>query len=170
MCDSVADINPDIPQGTLATVTGTGKHYIVGVNGAYSEFGMTNPSINNSPGRALVSSTSAQGFLISSTRWALVFYEGLLQTTSTIGGSSSGSIFLEIADTNSTTPSDWTSIAEQKSSEAITLAALLQDVAGSPWSIARFVPPGKYTRIRSQTNNGTVTPSINTYQQEVLLF
>lgn len=121
------------------------------------------------PSRALVTSTSATGFRPSATRPALVCYEGVTQTTSTIGGPASGSVFLETADTNSTTPGDWTKIAEQTSSNTITLAVALQSVDGEAWSMSRVIPAGKYLRIRSQTNSGTVSTTINATQQETLM-
>lgn len=129
----------------------------------------TTMSINDAPGRALVSATNATGFQVSASRNAYVCYEGQINTTSTIGGPSSGSIFIETAATNSTTPGDWTKIAEQTASNTITLAVVLQQVDGEPWSLCRMVGAGKYVRVRSQTNGGTVSFSINATQQEVLL-
>lgn len=123
----------------------------------------------NAPSRSIVTSTSSTGFQVSSTRPAIVCYEGVIQTTSTIGGPASGSVFLETADTNSTTPGDWTKIAEQTSSQTITLAVALQSVDGEAWSLTRVIPAGKYVRIRSQTNSGTVSISINANQQETIL-
>lgn len=119
--------------------------------------------------RSLVTSTSATGFQVSATRNAMVCYEGVIQTTSTIGGPASGSVFMETANTNSTTPSDWTIVGEQTASNTITLAAVLQNVDGEPWSLCRMIPAGKYVRIRSQTNSGTVVSSINSTQQETVL-
>lgn len=123
----------------------------------------------NAPSRSIVTSTSSTGFQVSLTRSAIVCYEGVIQTTSTIGGPASGSVFLETADTNSTTPGDWTKIAEQTSSQTITLAIALQSVDGEAWSLTRVIPAGKYVRIRSQTNSGAVSISINANQQETIL-
>lgn len=162
--------------GGTITTTGTISLPNTGTAGTYS--GVTTDaqgrvtsgttlSINDSPGRSLVTSTSATGFQISATRAAYVCYEGAMQTTSTIGGPASGSVFIETANTNSTTPGDWTKIAEQTASNTITLAVVLQQVDGEPWSLCRMVAAGKYVRVRSQTNNGTVTFTINSTQQEV---
>lgn len=164
--------------GGTITTTGTISMPNTGTAGTYS--GVTTDaqgrvtagtaiSINDAPSRALVTSTSATGFQVSSTRNATVCYEGQIQTTSSIGGPSSGSIFLETANTNSTTPGDWSKIAEQTSANTITLAIVLQSVDGESWSICRTVAAGKYVRIRSQVNQGTVTFTINTNQQEVTL-
>lgn len=126
--------------------------------------------INDAPGRGLVTSTTATGFQVSATRPAYVCYEGQINTTSTIGGPASGSIFIETASTNSTTAGDWTKIAEQTASNTITLAVVLQQVDGEPWSLCRMIPAGKYVRVRSQNNGaGTVGFTINTTQQEALL-
>lgn len=126
-------------------------------------------SINNSPGRSLVSATNATGFQISSTRIADVCYEGTFQTTSTIGGPSAITVFLETADTNSTTPGDWTTIAKQTNSNTITLAVVLQQVDIEPWSLCRKVAAAKYVRIRYGSVTGAATATINTEQQETQL-
>lgn len=124
--------------------------------------------VNDSPGRTLVSSTSATGFQVSSTRLAQVCYEGSFSTTSTIGGPSSASVFLETANTNSTTPGDWTTIAQQTYSNNITLAIVLNQVQGNNWTICRYIPAGKFVRIRSGSITGTASVSLNATQQEVL--
>lgn len=121
-----------------------------------------------SPSRSLVSATNATGFQVSSSRVADVCYEGTFQTTSTIGGPSAISVFLETADTNSTTPGDWTTVAQQTNSNTITLAVILQQVDIEPWSLCRVIPAGKYVRIRSGSVTGTATATINAQQQEAL--
>jgi hypothetical protein len=126
-------------------------------------------SINDAPGRALVTSTSATGFQISSGRNARACYEGSFATTSTIGGAASVTVFLETADTNSTTPADWTTKARQTYSNTITLALVLQQVQGNNWSMCRDIPAGKFVRIRSGSVSGTASATINTEQQETLL-
>lgn len=125
-------------------------------------------ALNDSPGRTLVSSTSATGYQISSTRVAQVCYEGSFSTTSTIGGPSSASVFLETADTNSTTPGDWTTKAQQTYSNTITLAIVLNQVQGNNWTICRYIPAGKFVRLRVGGVTGTASAAINTTQQEVL--
>lgn len=122
-------------------------------------------SINDNPGRSLVTTTSSTGFQISSSRPVRVCYEGSISTTSTIGGPASGSVFLETADTNSTTPSDWTTKASQTYSNTITLAVVLNQVQGNNWAMCRSIPAGKFVRLRSAVS-GTASVSI-TSQQEV---
>lgn len=129
----------------------------------------TDISINDAPGRAMVTATNATGFQISSTRVADVCYEGTFQTTSTIGGPAAITVFLETADTNSTTPGDWTTKAQQQNSNTVTLAVALQQVDVEPWSLCRKIPAGKFVRIRSGNVTGTAAATINTQQQETLL-
>lgn len=126
-------------------------------------------SINNSPGRSLVSATNATGFQVSATRASDVCYEGTFQTTSSIGGPSAITVFLETADTNSTTPGDWTVRARQQNSNTVTLAVALNQVDIEPWSICRRIEAGKHVRIRYGSVTGTATASINSEQQEVTL-
>jgi hypothetical protein len=128
----------------------------------------SNKTVNDNPGRTLATTTSSTGFQISATRNAVVCYEGTFQTTSTIGGPSSITIYLETANTNSTTPSDWTVIAQQVNSNTITLAVVLQQVDIEPWSISRTIPAGKYVRIRYGNVTGTATATISSQQQEVI--
>jgi len=164
--------------GGTITTTGTISMPSVGAPGTYS--GVTTDSqgrvtagttlsVNDSPGRSLVTSTSATGFQISSTRNARACYEGSFSTTSSIGGNSAVSVFLETADTNSTTPGDWTTKARQAYSNNITLAVALNQVQGNNWSICRDIPAGKFVRIRSGSIAGTASATINTEQQESLL-
>jgi len=126
------------------------------------------PVINDSPGRALVTSTSSTGYQISATRNARACYEGSFATTSTIGGPASGTVVLETADTNSTTPGDWTTKARQSYSNTITLAVVLNQVQGNNWTICRDIPAGKYVRLRSSVTGASSSVSINTEQQETL--
>lgn len=151
--------------GTLATVARTGS---------YTD--LTNKptipaaiSLNNAPGRSLVSSTSATGFQVSASRVADVRYEGTFSTTSTIGGPASITVFLETADTNSTTPSDWTVVARQQNSNTITLAVALNQVDIEPWCLHRYIPAGKYVRIRKGPATGTADATIQAEQQEALM-
>jgi hypothetical protein len=125
-------------------------------------------SINDTPARSLVISTTATGYQISATRAAHVCYEGSFSTTSTIGGPSGATVFLETADTNSTTAGDWTTKATQTYSNNITLAIVLNQVQSNNWSMCRFIPAGKYVRIRSGSITGTASVTLNSTQQETL--
>ncbi len=125
------------------------------------------PTINDTPGRSLVTSTSATGYQISATRQSKGCYEGSVSTTSTIGGPAAATVFLETADTNSTTPGDWTVRARQTYSNTITLAVVLNQVQSNNWSLCRDIPAGKYVRLRVGSVSGTASATINSEQQEV---
>lgn len=164
--------------GGVITTSGTISMPSVGSAGTYS--GVTTDaqgrvtagtaiSINDSPGRALVTATNAIGFQVSATRNSRVCYEGAFSTTSTIGGPASATVFLETADTNSTTPSDWTTKSRQTYSNNITLAVVLNQVQGNNWTMCRDIPAGKFVRIRSGSITGTASVSINSEQQETTL-
>lgn len=163
--------------GGTITTTGTISLPNTGTAGTYASVTTdaqgrvtsgTNLSINDTPGRALVNTTASTGFQISATRIAQVCYEGSFSTTSTIGGPSSASVFLETADTNSTTPGDWTTKAQQTYSNTITLAIVLNQVQGNNWTICRSIPAGKFVRLRVGGVTGTASAAINSTQQEVL--
>lgn len=116
-----------------------------------------------------MTTVTSTGFQVSATRAVQVCYEGSVSTTSTIGGPSAASVFLETADTNSTTATDWTTKAQQTYSNTITLAAVLNQVQANNWSMCRYIPAGKYVRIRSGGITGTASVTINTIQQETVL-
>lgn len=123
-------------------------------------------TINDAPGRSLVTSTTATGFQISTSKNARVCYEGSFSTTSTIGGPSGASVFLETADTNSTNAGDWTIKAQQSYGNTITLAIVLNQVQANNWSLCRDIPAAKFVRLRSGSISGTASVSINSAQQE----
>jgi len=117
--------------------------------------------------RSIVTSTSATGFQISATQASQVNYTIDLSATSSIAGASSVTVFLETANTNSTTPGDWTTIDKTGISQAVTLAVALQIVQTNPGTLSRVIPAGKYVRIRSTITN---TASATWYKgQERLL-
>lgn len=155
--------------GKFSAPTGTTAQYIRG-DGSLATLPAAAPamSINDTPGRALVTTTASTGYQINATRAAQVCYEGLFSTTSTIGGPSSASVFLETADTNSTTPGDWTTKAQQTYSNTITLAVVLNQVQSNNWSFCRTIPAGKFVRLRSGNLTGTASVSLNATQQETL--
>lgn len=163
--------------GGTITASGTISLPNVGTAGTYS--GVTTDaqgrvtagstrSINDAPARSLVTTTAATGFQVSATRDARVCYEGSFATTSTIGGPASVSVFLETADTNSTTAGDWTTKARQTYTNNITLAVVLNQVQSNNWTMCRTIPAGKFVRIRAGSISGTASATINAEQQEVL--
>lgn len=146
--------------GTYASVTTDAQGRVTAGNAI---------SINDAPARALVTAATATGFQVSASRVAHVCYEGSFSTTSTIGGPSSATVFLETSDTNSTTAGDWTAKAQQTYSNNITLAVTLNQVQSNNWSMCRYVPAGKFVRLRVGGVTGTASATINANQQEVLL-
>lgn len=126
-------------------------------------------TINNSPGRSIVTGTGATGFQISATRNAQVSYSVTIDTTSTLSGSSKGYVVIETATTNSATPGDWVEIARISSGQNNTLIVgltLVQTGGGCMGGLT--IAGGSYVKIRSVNVAGTPTYTLNS-QQEVLL-
>lgn len=117
---------------------------------------------------SLVTTTASTGFQVSSTRNAIVHYTVTITVTASIAGGASGTIFLEIAATNSTTPSDWVEVSHALNSQTYSLAVALQGVQISGQVVSGLIPAGYYARLRQLTGTGTVTFAYNT-GQEVLL-
>ncbi len=153
------------------TTTGSGAATYNSTTGVFNvpTYSPASLSINDAPGRTLVTATNATGFQVSSTRNADVCYEGSISTTSTIGGPATATVFLETADTNSTTPADWAVKARQVYNNTITLAVVLNQTQGNNWTICRKIPAGKYVRLRVGAVSGTASATINAEQQETLL-
>lgn len=127
----------------------------------------TDLSINDSPGRSIVTTTTSTGFQIDASRACEVHYDIDLSTTASIAGNASATVYLETAATNSTTAGDWTTIGKVSNSQALSLAVALQSIQGLTQSLNRKIPPGKYVRIRSAIT-GTASASI-AYAQEIKL-
>lgn len=117
---------------------------------------------------SLVTGTGATGTLVSAVQDAIVNYSMTIITTATIGGGASGTGVLEIAPTNSATPSDWVEIARCTNGQAITLALALQSVQTIGCHLGGVVPAGYYRKLRTINNTGTPTYTPNP-GQEVLL-
>lgn len=126
------------------------------------------PSVNNNPGRSLVSNASAaNGFQVSTTRDADVRYSVTINTSVSLSGNASGYVVIETCPTNSATASDWTEVARVTSGQSGTLViGLVLNQAGGG-QITAFVPAGYYTRIRTVSTAGSPSFTLNS-QQEVL--
>lgn len=162
---------PTIPTGTVTSVvagtglsggtittTGTVSLPNTGTAGTYSAvttdaqgrvIAGTTRSFNNSATKTLVTSTSGQGgVVLDAARDVMANYSVSTSTTATIGGASSVTVYLEVAATNSVTPSDWTTIAKESNSQTITLAIALQSVQANILNFGAVIPAGQYVRIR----------------------
>lgn len=117
---------------------------------------------------SIVTGTGATGFQVSASKNAMVNYNVTIATTATIGGSSDGTVVLEIAPTNSASAGDWKEIGRFRNGQAITLALALQSVHTLGGQIGGFIPAGYYAKLRSINNAGTPTYTYNS-GQEVLL-
>lgn len=145
--------------GTYSGVTVTTKGIVTGG---------TTRSFNNTPGRSIVTGTGATGFQVSATRDAQVAASVGIVTTASIGSGQDGYIAMEIASTNSATPSDWVEIGRVRNGQTFTLAVAVQGVQTIAGDIVRIVPAGYYVKYRSV--NVTGTPSTSWVSgQEVLL-
>lgn len=127
--------------------------------------GMT---IYNSVSHSLVTTANSTGFQISSTRKSFVIYSIKISTTATIGGSTEGEVYLETAATNSSTPSDWTTVSKISNGQSISLAIALQSVQPLTQQLIGMIPSGYYVRIRSNNVSGTPVYTYIT-GQEILL-
>lgn len=110
---------------------------------------------SSSATRSLVTTTASTGFQPSSTRDVLGSYSVMVSTTATIAGSATGTVFLEVAATNSTTPSAWTELSRLTNGQALSLAVTLQSVQTTAGILFGFIPAGYYARLRTQNVSGT---------------
>lgn len=124
-------------------------------------------SLNGTPGRSIVTTTSSTGFQIDAAQDAAVTYDIDLSSTASIAGNASVTVFLETAATNSTTPGDWTTVAKVANGQALSLAITLQSVQTTTYPLTRVIAAGKYVRLRSLIS-GTASATI-AYSQEVKL-
>lgn len=125
-------------------------------------------SFNNNPMRSIVTGTGATGFQVSSSRDAEVNYSIAVSTTVSLSGNATGYVVLEVAPTNSATPSDWVEIARTTSGQSGTLVVGLTLTQLGGGQIGGVIPAGYYVKIRSVNTAGTPTYTYNS-GQEVLL-
>lgn len=106
-------------------------------------------SFNNTPTKTLVTSPTGQGgVVLDAARDVMVSYYVDTSITTTIGGTSSATLFLEIADTNSATAGNWTAIDKSSNANTITLALALQSIQPATLKLNATIPAGKYMRLR----------------------
>ncbi len=151
------------------TTTGTGA---ATYNGSTKALNIPTPALGqtiaNGTSKTLVTSTTGQGgVVLDASKNVMVNYSVSTSTTSTIGGSSSVTLFLEVAATNSATAGDWTTIASTSNGQTITLAVALQSVQTSVLNFGAVVEAGKYMRIR-YTTTGTASATYSNGQETKL--
>lgn len=165
--------------GSIATITQQEMDYIAGVatdlvpktttvNGhalsgnvtiAYSELsGLPGARSFNNP--TITLNSAAQ---LSTTRDAFVSYPIDISVSSLLFGSASGSVFLEYADNSGMT----TNLVSLPQGINATSGVLNISNIGTV-SVSGIIPAGKYRRVRTNTNSGTVTFTSRP-GQEVLL-
>lgn len=120
---------------------------------------MANPSAAEVT-RGFVTTTTALGFQIDPNRYALVSYSLTIVTTASIGGASSGVVYLEICPTNSAVAANWIEIARVGNGQAISLAVVLQSVNTQPLVLSGFIPPGYYVRLRRDNTATSYTYNV----------
>lgn len=152
----VSTLNSSIA-AKMTTPAGTTGQYIRG-DGTLATMPVAAFTFDNAPSRSIVTTAAAaNGFQLSSTRNASVYYSVNIATTATIGGASDGYIALEIAATNSTTASDWKEVSRSRNGQTITLAIALQSAQNITAELMNIVPAGYYARLRSVNTSGTPT-------------
>lgn len=122
--------------------------------------------VESSLSLSLQTSTGAVGTQVSATKDAWVTITGTVTTTASIAGNAVGSIFVEVAPTNSATAGDWVEKGRIGNSQALSLAITLQSVQAASGSVAAFVPAGYYVKART-SGSGTVSYAINEARQLV---
>lgn len=149
--NNLAEVAAAGPTGQAASRTNLGL----------SAMSTSTPTVNTGVSRSIVTSTSATGFQVSSTGLAWVSYSITTSTTATIGGASSGLVYLEICATNSTTPANWIVVNCSGNSQTISVALALQSVQTTTGIIDAMIPAGYYVRLRSSNVSGTPTFTYN---------
>lgn len=125
-------------------------------------------SFNNSPSKTLVTSPTGQGgVVLSASKDVQASYWIDTSITTNIGGTSTITVSLEIADTNSALAGDWTTLSKASNGNTITLAVTLQSVQPQTLNLNAIIPAGKYMRIR-YTTAGTASATYGGGQEMTL--
>ena len=106
--------------------------------------------------RTFTTGTGATGFQISATNGAFVYYSVSISTTIGVGGTSTGTVFLEVAPTNSATPAAWIVNGEASNSQSFAGLLTLTSVQVEGSQLATYVPAGYFAKLRT-TSSGTAS-------------
>jgi hypothetical protein len=106
---------------------------------------------NSNVVRTLQTSTGAVGFQISATQPATVYYSIQISTTIGVGGSSTGTVFLEVAPTNSAVAGDWVIDAQISNNQSFAGLLTLTSIQVMSFELSTYVPPGFYVKLRTTT-------------------
>jgi hypothetical protein len=117
---------------------------------------LTGAKVATSVTRTFTTSTGASGFQISSTNGAFVHYSVSISTTIGVGGTSTGSVFLEVSPTNSSTPANWIINGNASNSQSFSGLLTLSSTQVQGSQICTYVPAGFYVKLRT-TSSGTTS-------------
>lgn len=160
---TVASDNEDLQNNKVDKVEGKGlstNDFIDSYKGYLDRTTYTSTSVT------IVTSTSAGGHVLSSTKVADVTYSIDLSCTATVGGTSSATVLLEICSTNSTTAGDWVEYGRVSTGQTITLALALQSIQASTQALViTDIPAGYYVRLRSIIS-GTGSASLRSSREK----
>ncbi|CCV02340.1 hypothetical protein IIV30_145R [Invertebrate iridescent virus 30] len=163
----LAITNPKINPGGASTLKGTNS--LSNVDDVILGSGLTlssgsGPTLNvtgiktknSNVSRTLQTSTGAVGFQVSATLPSTVYYSVQISTTIAVGGSSTGTVFLEVAPTNSATPSDWVIDAQVSNNQSFAGLLTLSSTQVMCFELSSYIPPGYYVKLRT-TTSGTAS-------------
>lgn len=148
----------------LASATSSISSSIATLQTQVNGISTSSPAITMGVSKSIVTSISATGTLLSSTRVTNVMYSVNVVTTASIGGASAGEVLLEVSPTNTST-STWTVLNRIKNSQTISLAIALNSVQDLTFTMIGNVPAGYYVRVRSNNISGTPTYSFITGEE-----
>ena len=111
---------------------------------------------NSSVSRSLTTSTGAVGFQVSATLPSTVYYSVNISTTIAVGGTSTGTVFLEVAPTNSAVAGDWVIDAQVSNSQSFAGLITLSSTQTMSLELSTYVPAGYFVKLRT-TTSGTAS-------------
>jgi hypothetical protein len=114
------------------------------------------PKVVNYTTRLLTTVTGANGFQPSATLPATVYYSIQITTQIGVGGSSSGTVFLEVSPTNSATAGSWITNAQISNGQSFAGLVTLNSTQVLTMELSTYVPPGYWAKLRTVTV-GTAT-------------